>query len=250
MMDPNALYEIHIDNNGDAAEDLTFQFQFNNKLNDVSLPIGGKNVAIPLIQAGPVANVSDANLNVNETYTVNLVRGDRRKGGGSAVTKTGGGTTFEKPVDYIGVKTLGNTAAYAAYANKHIHDVKHPRLPQRQGHGPRVRGPAPGRLRGQPGAHLRPGERAAVGDHQPGEHQRRRRELHPGPQRDHPGAGSAQGLPDRRQRDRDRRLDLGQPAAGAPALRRCRLPATRATTSPAAPGSRSRASASRWSTKS
>ena len=24
-MDPNALYEIHVDNNGDAKEDLTFQ---------------------------------------------------------------------------------------------------------------------------------------------------------------------------------------------------------------------------------
>ena len=34
-MDPNALYEIHIDNNGDAEEDLTFQFRFKNKLNDV-----------------------------------------------------------------------------------------------------------------------------------------------------------------------------------------------------------------------
>src|SRR5688572_11177051 len=50
MMDPNAMYEIHIDNNGDAAEDLTFQFRFNNKLNNVSLPIGDKSVAIPLIQ--------------------------------------------------------------------------------------------------------------------------------------------------------------------------------------------------------
>jgi len=28
-MDPNALYEIHIDNNGDGVEDLTFQFRFN-----------------------------------------------------------------------------------------------------------------------------------------------------------------------------------------------------------------------------
>ena len=34
-LDPNALYEIHIDNNGDAVEDMTFQFRFNNKLNDV-----------------------------------------------------------------------------------------------------------------------------------------------------------------------------------------------------------------------
>ena len=31
-LDPNALYEIHIDNNGDAKEDLTFQFRFNNTL--------------------------------------------------------------------------------------------------------------------------------------------------------------------------------------------------------------------------
>ena len=39
-LDPNALYEIHIDNNGDAAEDITFQFRFNNKLNNVALQIG------------------------------------------------------------------------------------------------------------------------------------------------------------------------------------------------------------------
>jgi hypothetical protein len=129
-MDPNAIYEIHIDNNGDAVEDVTFQFRFNNKLNNVALPIGNKSVAIPLIQAGPVANVTDANLNVNETYTLNVVRGDRRKGGAQAVTKVSGGSaSFEKPVDYIGVKTLGNSAAYAAYAAKHIHDVKIPGCP-------------------------------------------------------------------------------------------------------------------------
>src|SRR5579859_163916 len=27
-MDPNGLYEIHIDNTGDGVEDLTFQFRF------------------------------------------------------------------------------------------------------------------------------------------------------------------------------------------------------------------------------
>ncbi|MBI5276587.1 MAG: DUF4331 domain-containing protein [Burkholderiales bacterium] len=128
-MDPNALYEIHIDNNGDAAEDVTFQFRFQNKLNNVSLAIGSKNVAIPLIQAGGVANVNDANLNLNETYTLAVVRGNRRTGSVQAVAKAGGGTTFEKPVDYIGVKTLGNAAAYATYAGKHIHDVKIPGCP-------------------------------------------------------------------------------------------------------------------------
>ena len=30
MFDPNALYEIHVDNNGDAKEDISFQFRFKN----------------------------------------------------------------------------------------------------------------------------------------------------------------------------------------------------------------------------
>lgn len=129
QMDPNALYEIHVDNNGDAVEDLTFQFRFQNKLNNVALDVGGKSVAIPLIQAGTVASVNDGNLNVNETYTVALVRGDRRKGTSAAVTKAGGGTTFEKPVDYIGVKTLGDANAYATYAARHVHEIRIPGCP-------------------------------------------------------------------------------------------------------------------------
>ncbi len=132
-MDPNALYEIHLDNNGDAKEDITFQFRFKNTLANggkgVELAIGNKSVAIPLTQAGAVANLSDGNLNVAETYSVNIVRGDRRKGAVSAITKTSGSATFEKPSDYIGVKTMGNSAAYASYAGKHIHNVTIPGCP-------------------------------------------------------------------------------------------------------------------------
>lgn len=126
-MDPNALYEIHIDNNGDAKEDITFQFRFKNNIGNVALPTGGSaNVAIPLIQAGKVSEVGDSNLNLKETYSINVVRGDRRKGASQAVTKDGAGTTFEKPVDYIGEKTMGDAAAYDAYANKHIHTISIP----------------------------------------------------------------------------------------------------------------------------
>ena len=39
-LDPNALYEIHVDNNGDAKEDITFQFRFNNTLKGKTLAIG------------------------------------------------------------------------------------------------------------------------------------------------------------------------------------------------------------------
>ncbi len=126
-MDPNALYEIHLDNNGNAVEDLTFQFRFNNKLAGVKIPVGTESVAIPLSQAGVVANLNDANLNVAETYTVNVVRGDRRKGISSAVVKaSGGAAVLEKPADFIGDKTFGSSAAYAIYAAKHVHTVTIP----------------------------------------------------------------------------------------------------------------------------
>ena len=129
QMDPEALYEIHIDNNGDAVEDITFQFRFKNTLKSLPATVGGVSVPIPLIQQGAVSNLNDANLNVNETYTLNVVRGDRRKGSVAAVSKTGGGATFEKPVDYIGSKTLGNSSAYATYAAKHIHTITIPGCP-------------------------------------------------------------------------------------------------------------------------
>ena len=127
-MDPNALYEIHVDNNGDAKEDLTFQFRFSNTLanagNGITLPIGGKNVAIPLIQAGQIINPGDGTINVAETFSLTVMRGDRRTGTSAAVTNaTGGSATFSKPVDNIGVKTLPN---YANYAARHIYTVNIP----------------------------------------------------------------------------------------------------------------------------
>ncbi len=113
-MDPNALYEIHIDNNGDAKEDITFQFRFKNKFNAIALDIGGKQVAIPLTQAGVVTGPNSPSLNVNETYTVDVMRGDRRTGQRAAVTNASGGSaTFDKPVDNIGTKTIPDYAAYA-----------------------------------------------------------------------------------------------------------------------------------------
>ncbi len=123
-MDPNALYEIHIDNNGDAKEDITFQFRFKNNFKGITLPIGGTDVAIPLIQAGQVIDRNAPALNVNETYTVDIVRGDRRGGGRAAITNAaGGGAVFDKPVDNIGTKTIPD---YDAYAAKHIHTVNIP----------------------------------------------------------------------------------------------------------------------------
>jgi hypothetical protein len=125
MFDPNALYEIHVDNNGDGTEDLTFQFKFNNTSKDQALPVGGKQTRIPLIHSGPITGVNAATLNVRETFTVDLVRGNRRSGtrAGALTNASGGATTFDKPVDHIGEKTIPN---YAAYAAQHVYNVNVP----------------------------------------------------------------------------------------------------------------------------
>lgn len=127
MFNPNALYEIHIDNTGDGVEDMTFQFHFTNTSKATALTVGGKSVKIPLINSGAITGMNPATLNVRETYTIDMVRGDRRSGTRSAVTNAaGGGTAFDKPVDNIGDKTFGSSTGYAAYANLHIYNVNIP----------------------------------------------------------------------------------------------------------------------------
>lgn len=125
MLDPDALYEIHIDNTGDGREDITFQFRFRTVNKNTALTVGGKSVPIPLIQSGPIAEVNPASLNVRETYTVDVVTGDRRSGvrRGTLTNAATGSNVFDKPVDNIGQRTIPD---YAAYAAKHVYNVNIP----------------------------------------------------------------------------------------------------------------------------
>jgi hypothetical protein len=72
--------------------------------------------------------VNDSSLlNFNESYTLTLVRGDRRKGQAAPVTKmSDGGTIFGKPFDFIGTKTFGSVQGYTDYAKKFVYDVNVP----------------------------------------------------------------------------------------------------------------------------
>lgn len=134
-MAQDALYEIHIDNNGDAVEDLTFQFQFDNKLGNkgagAALAINGKNVAVPLKNIGPVTRSDSSALNFSESYTLTMVDGDRRNGVKTkAVGSNNGKPVFSKPYDNVGDKTFDKqTQSYAAYAGGFIHDVTLPSCP-------------------------------------------------------------------------------------------------------------------------
>ena len=125
-MDPDGIYEIHIDNNGDAVEDLTFQFKFKQTSKDISLMVGGKSVAIPLRYAGAITDVNPPTLNQSESFTVTMIKGPRRQPSGVAGMLTnvaGGASEFQKPIDNVGNKTIPD---YAAYANKHLYNVNIP----------------------------------------------------------------------------------------------------------------------------
>jgi hypothetical protein len=126
-MDPDAIYEIHIDNNGNAAEDLTFQFRFINQLvNDTGLTVnsGGKVLPVPLRHLGPINSVDNPNLGERESYTLTLVTGDRRTGTRTPITNAADNSQFfRKPFDNAGNKSIPN---YAAYANQHISNITIP----------------------------------------------------------------------------------------------------------------------------
>jgi hypothetical protein len=130
-LDQEALYEILIDNNGDAREDLTFQFRFTNKLGNgnqgIALEIGGESVAVPLKNVGPVSARNRSLLNFNEFYTMRLVRGNRRSGQASDITRVSDGSkSFRKPFDFVGTKTFGSAAAYETYSRTYIHNIAIP----------------------------------------------------------------------------------------------------------------------------
>jgi len=117
-LDPTAYYDIRIDNNGDAIPDLIYRFHFTNSYRNISIPVGGTSVAVPLNNVGPFSSSASQNLNLVESYTVQLIQpGKRPVYGINAAT---GKTTFIKPHDNIGTKSV---ADYARYANQYISTV-------------------------------------------------------------------------------------------------------------------------------
>jgi Domain of unknown function (DUF4331) len=67
--DPTVLYEVMVDNNGDAVEDLTYQFRFTTEV---------QNPNTFLYNTGPITSIDDPDYNVRQFYSVTEVRGPRR----------------------------------------------------------------------------------------------------------------------------------------------------------------------------
>ena len=69
--DPNVIYEIHVDNTGDAVEDITFQWRFVTET---------RNPATFLYNTGAVTTIDDPDLNVRQFYRLLRIDGPRRTG--------------------------------------------------------------------------------------------------------------------------------------------------------------------------
>jgi len=127
-MDPEAVYTIMIDNDGDAVEDITFRFRFDNALRDLQIPVGDgdemRMVSVPLANIGPIAAGDTGALNVLESYKVRVTFGDRETGDTQPITNAGTGEEiFAKPADNIGNKSIPD---YAAYAAAHVYEIDLP----------------------------------------------------------------------------------------------------------------------------
>ena len=94
--DDTALYDIRVDNNGDAIEDISYQFRFTSTR---------QNGNTFLYNTGPVTTLTDNDLNVRQTYTLTVVRN-----GIPRVVATG------LPVmpPFVGVSSMTNYAALRA----------------------------------------------------------------------------------------------------------------------------------------
>lgn len=96
--DEKAMYEIKIDNDGDAKEDITYQFKFKNIVEN-------KNTF--LYNTGAVESLNDADLNVKQTYTVTRI-----EDGESTVL----GSNLKSPPVNIGPKSTPNYSSLQAAA--------------------------------------------------------------------------------------------------------------------------------------
>lgn len=149
-LDNSHVYQLHIDNDFDAHEDITFQFvagsRYINNGRGFEVDVQGHKVPIPLAHFGPVTANPDtravSGLNVEEYYRVRVLHGDDYSSpiedGPFAFRFVAGGETtreFHKAFDNAGTKTFPPGAsgydAYNAYVkNAAIYkDVRFPGCP-------------------------------------------------------------------------------------------------------------------------
>ena len=97
--DDSVLYEIHVDNDGNGTDDITYQFRFETQT---------RNPNTFLYNVGPITSLNDPDWNRPQTYTVTRVTGP---GAGTVL-----GTNIPTPPDNIGPRSTPNYETLAAAA--------------------------------------------------------------------------------------------------------------------------------------
>ncbi|MBI3401738.1 MAG: DUF4331 domain-containing protein [Acidobacteria bacterium] len=100
--DDNVLYEIMIDNDGDAVEDITYQFRF-------QTTVGNPNTF--LYNTGPITSLTSSNWSVKQTYSITRIDGPRRSGRATTIA-----TNLPTPPVNVGSRSTPNYEALAAAA--------------------------------------------------------------------------------------------------------------------------------------
>ncbi|MDI1253741.1 DUF4331 domain-containing protein [Thermomonas sp.] len=122
QMDPEAVYAIHVDNDGDARPDRSFYFKFYNKTRGLTVPVGGMDIPVPLSNIGPFGSdpSQDGSRNVVEQYTVVAVSSEQPHRSQIGVNLDTNKRVFDKPSDNIGTKSIPEYAKYADAAISRI----------------------------------------------------------------------------------------------------------------------------------
>jgi Domain of unknown function (DUF4331) len=131
--DPSIVYQIKVDNNWDAREDITFQFRFQTHILDAGLPVGfagaGNGVDAPANSPAPVkpgtpivppaitslTGDGAAGLSLQQTFTVEMVK----DGHPIALRNTTGSPLIAVPSN-VGPRTMPDYDALAAQGIYHL----------------------------------------------------------------------------------------------------------------------------------
>lgn len=115
-LDDNVLYEIKIDNDGDAIEDIVYQFDFETET---------LNGATFLYNTGPITSLNDSDFNVRQTYTLTkLTYYDKADGSASKRAKKEVlGTNLPVPPSNVGSVSIPDYESLQAEAIVELGDT-------------------------------------------------------------------------------------------------------------------------------
>ncbi len=117
LLDDRASYEINIDNDGDALADIVYEFEIANIYRNLTVPVNGVPVPVPLSNIGAFGNAElHDNQNVFEVYQLS-VRGEGLPRA-QATNLRNSSDIFIKPFDNIGMKSIPD---YLGYSDRFVY---------------------------------------------------------------------------------------------------------------------------------